>query len=177
MAHKIALGLSSPPIKAVASLAAEHHVAICTSFPERYDTKTGEVTYYNTVVCFDRGGALRGLYRKVHLWAQESESFAPGPRDQPLQCFDLALGASETKTRIGLWICFDIDPSFLRSKKAAGMLKTCDIILVPLAETVVKWMTTSFNRMCKISGRRTLVAFSNYDEPPFCGGSFIKTTS
>lgn len=76
---------------------------------------------YNTAVLYGPDGALRGAYRKVHLWAPlgEVEHMTPG---DALPAFDLPWG------RVALAICYDLRfPELWRRYADAG----AQLILIP----------------------------------------------
>jgi 5-aminopentanamidase len=66
------------------------------------------------------GGGVRAVYRKLHLWADESRWFDAG--DQPAPVVETRYG------RIGLGICYDIEfPELTRGLGLAG----ADLIALP----------------------------------------------
>jgi len=70
---------------------------------------------YNTALLFGRGGALRGVHRKAHLYAPLGEDliFAAGPR--------LTVCPTEDFGVLGLPVCFDGDfPETARALRLAG---------------------------------------------------------
>ena len=59
------------------------------------------------------GGGVRAVYRKLHLWGEESRWFVPG--DKPAPVVDTRHG------RIGLGVCYDIEfPELTRGLGLAG---------------------------------------------------------
>ena len=66
------------------------------------------------------GGGVRAVYRKLHLWADESRWFDAG--DQPAPVVETRYG------RIGLGVCYDIEfPELTRGLALAG----ADLIALP----------------------------------------------
>ena len=74
---------------------------------------------FNSSALVDGGGVL-AVYRKLHLWNDESHWFAPGERPAPVV---------ETRYgRVGLGICYDIEfPELTRGLALAG----ADLIALP----------------------------------------------
>lgn len=98
-------------------MAARHRVAVVAGFPERAGDRL-----YNSAVIFGPDGSRRGLYRKLHLFAGETDVFEPG---------DLGLPVFEVEGRqIGLLICYDLRfPEALRILACQG----ADLVAVPTA--------------------------------------------
>ncbi len=81
---------------------------------------------YNTAVIADDAGAIRGFYRKTHLYdafsVRESERMAPG--DRLFDPLETPFG------RIGLGICYDLRfPEVGRDAACKG----CDLFVLPAA--------------------------------------------
>jgi 5-aminopentanamidase len=98
-----------PTSAAWAEAAARHGVVlvggICELAPDG--------TLYNTAVVIDADGALRAVYRKVHLWGIEKRFFAEGTDAAPV--VDTAVG------RVGVGICYDLwFPELARSMALRG---------------------------------------------------------
>lgn len=119
--------LDGPYVRTFAEAAARHRMWIAAgSFHE-----TGPPgRTYNTLPVFDRSGALRAYYRKIHLFDvdipgrvsfQESRAVAPG---------DTAVTVQVNGVRVGLSICYDLRfPELYRRLAAAG----AQVLLVPAA--------------------------------------------
>lgn len=74
---------------------------------------------YNSCALVD-GDGVRAVYRKIHLWDEESRWFAPGAVCAPV--VDTGLG------RIGLAICYDIEfPELTRGLALSG----ADLLAMP----------------------------------------------
>ncbi|MDT9756939.1 carbon-nitrogen hydrolase family protein [Heyndrickxia coagulans] len=87
------------------------------SFPE----KGADDTFYISAILIDDEGRIAGVYRKTHLFDQESDCFSPG----------VALPVFETKFgKIGCMICYDLEfPEVARILRIKG----AEMLLVPLA--------------------------------------------
>lgn len=82
-----------PTTEFLIDLAASKEGYICAGLAEKDDEQL-----YNTAVLIGPTGLI-GRYRKLHLFYEEKQWFAPG--DGPLQVYDLGLA------RVGIMICFD----------------------------------------------------------------------
>lgn len=108
---------SGPALGAWIAAAREHHVAVVGGFVEE-----SEGRFYNSAIAIDRNGEIRGLYRKLHLFAAEQEAFERG--DAGLPVFEL------DGVRVGMLICYDLRfPEALRLLALDG----ADVIVVPTA--------------------------------------------
>lgn len=104
-------------MKIIGALAKEYKVHIIYGFPEK-DTDRGEVLY-NSAVLIGDAGEVRGIYRKVHLYAKEKEYFTAG---STYPVFDTSAG------KLGIMICWDAAfPEVARSLA----LKGADLLVVP----------------------------------------------
>lgn len=117
-AGELADELNTGLFAAVAALARHHKLAICGSLLE-WDADTQRA--YNTATIYDADGALRGVYRKVHLIGLMDEDQYLGPGEAaPL--LDLPWGPG------GLAICYDLRfPELFRRYALAG----AGIMLLP----------------------------------------------
>lgn len=96
-AGELAETLDGPSVKAVAQLAAAHHIAVVMGFAElAQDGKHA----YDAVFIVDADGNIAGNYRKIHLFHAEKEWFLPG--DQPFIA-DIGLG------KTGFLVCYDLE--------------------------------------------------------------------
>ena len=103
-------------MKTIGALAKEFKVHIVYGFPER-DADKRDVLY-NSSVLIDDSGTVKGVYRKVHLFASEKEFFRAGC-DYPV--FNTSIG------RLGMLICWDTAfPEVARSLA----LKGADLLIV-----------------------------------------------
>ncbi len=76
--------------------------------------------FYNTSIIIDSSG-LRGWYKKVHLWGDESDYFTAG--DEPPLIVETDIG------RIATMVCYDIEfPEWVR----LTMLADAQILALPL---------------------------------------------
>lgn len=74
---------------------------------------------YNSSALVDASG-VRGVYRKIHLWGEESRWFAPGEQSAPV--------VQTGHGRIGLGICYDLEfPELTRGLALEG----ADVIAFP----------------------------------------------
>jgi predicted amidohydrolase len=72
----------------------------------------GDGSLFNSSALLD-GGEVRAVYRKLHLWGQESRWFEPG--SEPAPVVDTRVG------RIGLGVCYDIEfPELTRGLALQG---------------------------------------------------------
>ena len=103
-------------MKVIGNLAKEYKVHIVYGFPERDPDKRDVL--YNSSVLIDDCGEVKGVYRKVHLFASEKEFFRAGC-SYPV--FDTSIG------RLGMLICWDTAfPEVARSLA----LKGADLLIV-----------------------------------------------
>jgi predicted amidohydrolase len=87
---------TGPTVKRLRELAADLNVAIIAGLIERGGTAVDLV--YDTVVLISRHGAIRGRYRKSHLYPRENSVFQTGAR---LPVFEL------DGLHVGVAICFE----------------------------------------------------------------------
>jgi len=105
-----------PLIGRLAQMAKAYGLLSIVGFPER-----GDGLIYNSACVIESDGALLGVYRKTHLFADEPAAFAPG---SSLATFDSSIG------RIGILICYDVEfPECARTLALGG----AQLILVPTA--------------------------------------------
>ncbi|MEL7654902.1 MAG: carbon-nitrogen hydrolase family protein [Bacillota bacterium] len=103
-------------MKIVGALAREYKVHIVYGFPER-DLDKRDVLY-NSSVLIDDMGEVKGVYRKVHLFASEKEFFRAGC-SYPV--FNTSVG------KLGMMICWDTAfPEVARSLALNG----ADLLIV-----------------------------------------------
>jgi len=101
-----------PTVTGWARLAAEHQIVIVGGFCE---TAGGEL--YNSAALVDSGG-LRCVYRKAHLWDEESLWFTPGSAAPPVVATRLG--------RIAVMICYDLEfPEWVRLPALDGAQLLC----------------------------------------------------
>jgi predicted amidohydrolase len=109
-------------IKRVAELARLYRIAILMGFAEL--SENGRQAYDAVAVVTDQG-QLSGIYRKIHLFHEETGWFAPG--NQPM-VIDFGLGPA------GLLICYDLEfPEAARQLALCGArwIATCTGNMVP----------------------------------------------
>jgi N-carbamoylputrescine amidase len=91
--------IPGPTSNQLSRLASELHIVLIASLFE----KRAAGVYHNTAAVFDTDGALRGLYRKMHIpddpLYYEKFYFTPG--DLGFRAFDTAVG------RLGTLVCWD----------------------------------------------------------------------
>ena len=91
--------IPGPTSKRLAEVAKQSHVVLIASLFE----KRAPGLYHNTAAIFDADGALRGLYRKMHIpddpLYYEKFYFTPG--DLGFRAFDTEVG------RVGTLVCWD----------------------------------------------------------------------
>jgi len=103
-----AVRADGPEMTEVAGSARENGIALCLGFAE---LAHGGVLH-NSAAYIDRTGALRSVYRKVHLWVTEKEWAQPGTGFAPM---------TDAGIRLGMWICYDTRfPEAARSLARAG---------------------------------------------------------
>ena len=101
-----------PTVTRWARLAAEHQIVIVGGFCE---TSAGEL--YNSAALVDSGG-LRCVYRKAHLWDEESLWFAPGDAPPPVVATRFG--------QIAVMICYDLEfPEWVRLPALDGAQLLC----------------------------------------------------
>jgi len=104
-------------MKIIGALAKEYKVHIVYGFPEK-DADHDDVLY-NSAVLIDDAGDVKGIYRKVHLFAKEKDYFKAG---NAFPVFTTAVG------KLGIMICWDAAfPEVARSLA----LKGADLLVVP----------------------------------------------
>lgn len=111
-ARRLAQEVEGAWTEALLRLARRYEIALIIGLPER--GPQGEL--FNSVVAVDANGMLRGIYRKVHLYAHERDLFEPG---SDLVVVDLGFA------RLGLGICYDVEfPEWSRllALSGAGLL-------------------------------------------------------
>ena len=89
--------LSGPSISAVARCAGMHHVAVVMGFPE---LGFGGNAVYDSACVIDNRGEVRGCYRKIHLFGEESRYFAAG------NDYSVVLVGDHPA---GIMICYDVE--------------------------------------------------------------------
>ena len=101
-----------PTVTGWARLAAEHQIVIAGGFCE---TAGGDL--YNSAALVDSGG-LRCVYRKAHLWDEESLWFAPGDAPPPVVATRFG--------QIAVMICYDLEfPEWVRLPALDGAQLLC----------------------------------------------------
>jgi 5-aminopentanamidase len=101
-----------PTVTRWARLAAEHQIVIVGGFCE---TSGGEL--YNSAALVDPGG-LRCVYRKAHLWDEESLWFTPGGAAPPV--------VTTRFGQIAVMICYDLEfPEWVRLPALDGAQLLC----------------------------------------------------
>ena len=103
-----AVRADGPEMSAIAGCARENAIALCVGFAEL----ARDEVLHNSAAYFDRTGALRMVYRKVHLWVTEKEWARPGTE---------FAATADGGIRLGMWICYDTRfPEAARSLARAG---------------------------------------------------------
>lgn len=103
-----AVRAEGPEMARVFETARESSIALCLGFAEL----SPDGTLYNSSAYVDRTGALRSVYRKVHLWVTEKEWARPGSGFQAMTDGGLS---------VGMWICYDTRfPEAARAVARAG---------------------------------------------------------
>ncbi|MFK3841177.1 nitrilase family protein [Serratia sp. NPDC087055] len=110
-----------PSICQWVALAREFDVVIVAGFCERLEA--GQVA--NSCAMIDASG-VRAVYRKVHLWHEESGIFTAG--DQPPPVIETRFG------RLAMMICYDLEfPEWVRLPALSGAQLLCAPVNWPLA--------------------------------------------
>ena len=152
-----ALGADSAFVRAFGRLAAELGMAVGITFLERQESGP-----LNSLILFDRYGAERLHYSKVHTCAFDAERvLSPG---EEFRVADLDIGSGTI--RVGAMICFDRE--FPESARIL-MLKGAEVILAPNA------CPMEINRLSALRTRAyenmLAVATCNYPKgQPDCNG-------
>ncbi|MCL1827263.1 MAG: beta-ureidopropionase [Candidatus Cloacimonetes bacterium] len=153
---------SSKTTRLFTELSQKNNTAYVIGFPEKHDRKL-----YNSSMLINPDGT-KHLYRKIHLFNEEKQWFAPG---------DLGFNVHQTKygVLVGQMICFDwIFPEAARTL----MLKGAQIIAHP-ANLVLPWcqkamITRSLeNRVYTITCNRTGTEVNQDKEFYFTGMSQV----
>lgn len=109
-------------LRRVAKLAELYRIAVLMGFAELSDNGRQA---YDSVVVANAQGRISGIYRKIHLFHEETGWFLPG--DQPM-VLDFGLGPA------GLLICYDLEfPEAARQLvlRGARWIATCTGNMVP----------------------------------------------
>ena len=118
-----------PSEKRMAELASRYGVHIIYGYPEKADEAAGDhACVYNSANLIDDNGALKGTYRKSHLFLDEAAVFTPGGE---LPVFETELG------RMGLLICYDIEfpePARRLALKGADIIVCISANMAPYYE-------------------------------------------
>ena len=93
-----------PGPRALAALARRHGVAVVAGFIETNEVRGARP--WNSALVVDRDGRVAGVYRKTHLFGEESTVFARG---DAYPVFDLNLHRFGPPVRVGVCICVDIE--------------------------------------------------------------------
>ena len=114
-------------IGALIAICTKHSLHIATGFNERDGDRL-----YNSAVLIDRTGCL-GRYRKLHLFLNEKDYFAPGDAGLPV----FGIGSC----RVGMLVCFDwVFPEVWRALALAGADVVChpsNLVLPGLCQRAV----------------------------------------
>ena len=152
-----AIGLDSEFLAQYQALAAELDMAIAVSLLEAYEPKPR-----NTMVLFDRHGARKLVYAKVHTCDFGAEKDLTAGEEFFVTPLDTAKGV----VQVGAMICYDRE--FPESARLL-MLKGAEVVLVPNA------CPMELNRLSQLRGRAfenmVTIATCNYPATvPDCNG-------
>jgi predicted amidohydrolase len=121
-----AIALDGPEVKALVEVANEFQISLVLGVAEREQEPGSEPRYYNSVLLLDPEG-IYGVYRKLHLTAQDRLWASPGNRGLPV--FDTPSG------RIGLATGYDVlFPETLRVLASKGADLVCAPALLDFPE-------------------------------------------
>ena len=154
---KLAIAKDSEFITSFSLLAKELQMAIGITFLEKGDSKP-----FNSIILFDKNGAPKLHYSKVHICAFDDEKvLSPG---EDFYVTDLDIGRGTIK--VGSMICFDRE--FPESARIL-MLKGAEVILAPNA------CPMEINRLAALRTRayenKAAIATCNYPAgQPDCNG-------
>ena len=119
---------AGPTTQALQAFAADHGCHIVAVLPERADD-----LIYNAAALIGPSGVLT-VYRKIHLFYEETRHFAPG--DRPFPVIDIG------RARIGMMICFDhLFPESARSLALNGaeiIAHPANLVLPDLAQRTMR---------------------------------------
>jgi len=102
-------------MRRLGALARRYRTNIVYGFPE----KGRDGALYNAAVLLNAAGEVAGVYRKVHLYGPEADSFRPGD-SYPVIATDFG--------KVGIMICYDAQfPEVARSYALQG----ADLLVVP----------------------------------------------
>lgn len=103
----VSVELDGPEIDTLRETARAAGTALVVGAAERVAGGTA-----NSALCFDRDGALAGVYRKTHLFGAERDAYVPG---------DELVTATVDGHVLGLMICFDVEfPEVARTLALRG---------------------------------------------------------
>ncbi len=139
--------------------------AVVVGFAERADD--GEI--YNSAALLTPNG-LAGVYRKVHLFADEKDFFAPGNRFDAFE-----INPRQTPFRVGMMICFDwLFPEAARTLalKGADIIAHPSNLVLPHCQSVMPARALE-NRVFTITANRVGTETNENKSLSFTGGSVI----
>lgn len=144
-------------LAAWSEVATRTRTTVVAGFPEVADG-----LLYNSAAVFGPDGALRGHYRKLHLFAGEQDVFIPG---------DLGLPVVEVcGLRLGVLVCYDLRfPETMR----IHALREVDLVVVPTA-----WVGgfDAADANADISQVRTARVMANLNATPLACASQVGQT-
>jgi predicted amidohydrolase len=152
-------------VRALTALATQHGVWILAGMFERID---GDARVYNTLVLVDERGALRDVYRKIHLYDafgyKESDRMRPG--DGTTLLFEL------DGIRFGALTCYDLRfPEQMRELTRSG----AQAVLLPTA-----WLAGPLKEMhlatllrARAIENTVYVGAADQCPPGYCGNSVL----
>lgn len=141
--RRLAEPADGPFVTLLRQLAAERGTALVSGFAER----DGDLLYNSAILVRPDGSA--GLYRKLHLFLDEKDHFAPGNLGLPV----FPLG----QARVGLLVCFDWQfPEVWRTLALRGADIVChpsNLVLPGLAQSAVP-VHALLNRLFVVTANR-----------------------
>ena len=151
-----------PTSRAVAAIAARHHLAIAWSWPER----DGDLVRISAEIV-DRDGTVVARHRKAHLYgADEASAYTPGDGVPAVGEID--------GVRVGLLVCYDVEfPEQVRLVALAG----ADLLVVPTALMEPYEAVSSLLVRARAYENQMAIAYANRagteDDLTYCGSSCL----
>jgi predicted amidohydrolase len=152
-ALRLAEDAGGPTETAVAQIARRHRLAIVYGHPERAPAaRASEARAYNAATMIGPDGAVRGRYRKVHLYGDlDRDQFVAG--GEPPRAFDFD-GA-----RAGMLICYDVEfPEAVRGLAVDG----ARAVFVPTANMAGCEQVQEFLVRARACENGTGIVYANY---------------
>lgn len=157
---------ASPQFEAIIrEVARPGRCAAVVGFAER----GADGAFYNSAALLTPDG-LAGVYRKVHLFADEKDFFAPGNRFDAYE-----VNPRQERFRVGMMICFDwLFPEAARTLalKGADVIAHPSNLVLPYCQSVMPARALE-NRIYAVTANRVGTETNGEKSLSFTGGSVI----